>query len=199
MRKGLHSSVFSAKPEPMTTSAPTDTAVAYKIDPAHTLVELSAKYMMFTTVKGRFTGVTGTLVHHATDHDASSVEAEIDTATLTTADDKRDEHLRSADFLDVANFPKITFKSRLIVGSGDHYQVIGDLTIHGTTREVTLDTTFNGAGKNPWGHDLVSFSAQTEINRKDFGLNWNVALEAGGVLVSDKLKIQLEVQAAREA
>lgn len=183
----------------MTTSAPTAAAVAYKIDPAHTLVELSAKYMMFTTVKGRFTGVTGTLVHHATDHDASSVEAEIDTATLTTADDKRDEHLRSADFLDVANYPKITFKSRLIVGSGDHYQVIGDLTIHGTTREVTLDTTFNGAGKNPWGHDLVSFSAQTEINRKDFGLNWNVALEAGGVLVSDKLKIQLEVQAAREA
>jgi len=183
----------------MTTSSPADTAVAYTIDPAHTLVELSAKYMMFTTVKGRFTGVTGTLVHDATDADASSVDVQIDTATLTTADAKRDEHLRSADFLDVANYPTITFKSRLIVGGGDHYQVIGDLTIHGTTREVSLDTTFNGAGKNPWGHDLVSFSAQTEINRKDFGLNWNVALEAGGVLVSDKIKIQLEVQAARAA
>jgi polyisoprenoid-binding protein YceI len=184
----------------MTTSSQASTALAYTIDPSHTLVELSAKYMMFTTVKGRFTGVTGSLVHDADDlSGSSSVDVEIDPATLTTSDAKRDEHLRSADFLDVANFPIITFKSRLIVGSGEHYQVIGDLTIHGTTHEVTLDTTFNGAGKNPWGHDLVSFSAQTEINRKDFGLNWNVALEAGGVLVGDRVKISLEVQATRAA
>jgi polyisoprenoid-binding protein YceI len=183
----------------MTTSSPADTAIAYTIDPSHTLVELSAKYMMFTTVKGRFTGVTGHLVHHASDNAFSSVEAEIETATLTTADAKRDEHLHSADFLDIANYPTITFKSRLIVGSGEHYEVIGDLTIHGTAREVTLDTTFNGAGKNPWGQEVISFSAQTEISRKDFGLNWNVALEAGGVLVSDRIKIQLEVQASRQA
>ena len=183
-----------------TPSAPTDTAVTYRIDPAHSLIELSAKYMMFTTVKGRFTGVTGTIVEASNDPEtASSVDAEIDSASLSTGDAKRDEHLRSADFLDVTNFPRISFKSTRVEGSGEQYRVIGDLTIHGTTRQVTLDTSFNGAGKNPWGMDVASFSAQTEINRKDFGLNWNVALEAGGVLVSDKVKIQLEVQAVRES
>jgi polyisoprenoid-binding protein YceI len=182
-----------------TSSAPTASAVTYRIDPAHTLIELSAKYMMFTTVKGRFTGVTGTIVEASNDpNGASSVDAEIDTATLSTGDDKRDEHLRSADFLDVVNYPRISFKSKRIEGSGEQYRVIGDLTIHGTTREVALDTTFNGTGKNPWGMELASFSAQTEINRKEFGLNWNVALEAGGVLVGDKVKILLEVQAVRE-
>jgi len=185
----------------MTTStAPTATALTYRIDPVHTLVELSAKYMLFTTVKGRFTGVTGTIVHLADDPTgASSVDAEIDAATLTTADAKRDEHLHSADFLDVANFPRITFTSTRIEGSGAQYRVIGNLSLHGTTREVVLDTTFNGSGKNPWGQELVSFSAETTINRKDFNLNWNVALEAGGVLVGDTVKIQLEVQAVREA
>jgi len=184
----------------MTTSSPTATAVTYRIDPAHSLIELSAKYMMFTTVKGRFTGVTGTIVEAGPDAShASSVEAEIETTTLTTGDPKRDEHLRAADFLDVDNYPQITFKSTRVEGSGEQYRVVGDLTIHGATREVTLDTTVNGTGKNPWGMDLISYSAQTEINRKDFGLNWNVALEAGGVLVSDKVKIQLEVQAVRES
>jgi polyisoprenoid-binding protein YceI len=181
----------------MTTStAPTVAAVAYRIDPAHSLVELSARHMMFTTVKGRFTGLSGSIVH-ASDEPASSVEAEIDTATLTTGDDQRDQHLRSADFLDVEHFPTITFKSRRIEGSGEHFNVIGDLTIHGATREVTLATTFNGTAKNPWGKELAGYTAQLEINRKDFGLNWNVALEAGGVLVSDKVKIVLEIQAVR--
>jgi polyisoprenoid-binding protein YceI len=184
----------------MTTSAPTASAVTYRIDPAHSLIELSAKHMMFTTVKGRFTGVTGTIFEAANDPTGtSSVEAEIDTATLTTGDEKRDQHLRSADFLDVDHYPRISFKSTRVEGSGEQYRVIGDLTIHGTTREVTLDTTLNGSGKNPWGLELVGYSAQTEINRKDFGLNWNVALETGGVLVSDKVKILLEVQAVRES
>src|SRR5579859_1440554 len=164
----------------MTTSAATASAVAYRIDPAHSLVELSARHMMFTTVKGRFTGVSGSIVH-ATDEPASAVDAEIDTASLSTGDEQRDQHLRSADFLDVANFPKITFTSRRVEGSGEHFKVIGDLTIHGATREVTLDTTFNGTARNPWGKEVAGYSAELEISRKDFGLNWNVALEAGGV------------------
>ncbi|MGI9146428.1 MAG: YceI family protein [Chloroflexota bacterium] len=184
----------------MTNSPPSTAAtVTYRLDPAHSLVELSAKHMMFTTVKGRFTGVTGTIVESANDpQGSSSVQAEIDAATLSTGDEKRDQHLRSADFLDVANHPTITFKSTRIEGSGEHYRVIGDLTIHGTTREVTLETTLNGTGKSPFGAELVGYSAETEINRKDFGLNWNVALEAGGVLVSDRIKILLEIQAVRE-
>jgi polyisoprenoid-binding protein YceI len=181
----------------MTTSAPTAAAVTYRIDPAHSLVELSARHMMFTTVKGRFTGVTGSIVH-ASDERTSSVVAEIDTTTLTTGDAQRDGHLRSADFLDVEHFPRITFKSHRIEGAGEHFKVVGDLTIRGTTREVTLDTTFNGTGTSPYGKELAGYSAQLEINRKDFGLNWNVALEAGGVLVSDTVKIMLEVQAVRE-
>jgi polyisoprenoid-binding protein YceI len=192
--------MFSAKLRQMTTpNAPTAAAVAYRIDPAHSLVELSARHMMFTTVKGRFTGVTGTIVHNADDlAGASSVQAEILTATLSTGDEQRDQHLRSADFLDADNFPTISFTSRRIEGTGERFKVIGDLTIRGTTREAALDTTFNGTGKNPWGKELAGYTAEIEINRKDFGLNWNVALEAGGVLVSDKVKIVLEVQAVRE-
>ncbi|MDQ6670494.1 MAG: YceI family protein [Chloroflexota bacterium] len=178
-------------------SAPT--AITYRIDPSHTLLELSAKHMMFTTVKGRFTGVTGTIVEAPHDRaGASSVDVEIDASSLSTGDDKRDAHLRSPDFLDVEKYPRISFKSTRFEGSGDKYKVIGDLTVHGTTREVTLDTTVNGTAKNPFGKEIIGFSAETEINRKDFGLNWNVALEAGGVLVSDKVKVVIEIQAVRE-
>jgi polyisoprenoid-binding protein YceI len=181
----------------MTTPSSVASAVTYTIDPAHTLVELSAKHMMFTTVKGRFSGISGTIVHDGPD--GASVDAQIDAASLTTGDVQRDQHLRSADFLDVENYPKITFTSTRVDGSGsaEHFKLIGDLTIHGITREVILDTEFNGSGTNPYGQQLAGFSAQTEINRKDFGLNWNVALETGGVLVSDKIKVRLEVQGVR--
>lgn len=170
----------------------------WQIDPAHTLVEFAAKHMMFTTVKGRFTGVRGTIVDHQDDPSQSSVEAEIDAATITTGDEQRDTHLRSADFLDVENHPTISLKSTRIEGSKEHFRVIGDLTIRGTTREVTLDANFNGRGRNPYGKDVAGFSAETEINRKDFGLTWNVALEAGGWLVGDRIKIELDVQAVRQ-
>ncbi len=170
----------------------------WQIDPAHTLVELSAKHMMFTTVKGRFTGVKGTIMDHADDPTQSSVQAEIDARSISTGDEQRDAHLRSADFLDVENHPTITFRSTRIEGTRESFRVTGDLTIRGTTRQVTLDAEFNGSGTNPYGKQVAGFSATTQINRKDFGLNWNVALEAGGWLVSDTIKISLDVQAVRQ-
>lgn len=186
----------------MNTTSPTPRTqtrtTTWQIDPSHTLVELSAKHMMFTTVKGRFTGVRGTIVDHADDPTQSAVQAEIDAATITTGDAQRDAHLQSPDFLDVENYPTITFKSTRVEGNGARFRIIGDLTIRGTTREVALDTELVGRGTNPYGKDVAGFTATTQINRKDFGLTWNVALEAGGVLVSDTVKISLEVQAVRQ-
>jgi polyisoprenoid-binding protein YceI len=183
------------------TTATTQTQTAastWTFDPAHTLVEFSAKHMMFTTVKGRFTSLSGTVVDVADDPTRSSVEVDIDAASITTGDPQRDAHLKSADFLDVQNFPTLTFKSRHIEGSRERFRVIGDLTIRGITREVTLEAEFQGSGTNPWGKTVAGFTASTEINRKDFGLTWNVALETGGVLVSDRIKITLEVEAIRQ-
>lgn len=170
----------------------------WQIDPAHSLVELSAKHMMFTTVKGRFSGLKGTIVDHADDPSQSSVEVEIDAASISTGDAQRDAHLQSPDFLDVAQYPTITFRSTRIEGSREQFRLTGDLTIHGTTRPVTLHAEFAGTGKSPWGKEVAGFSATGQINRKDFGLNWNVALETGGVLVSDTVKISIDVQAVRD-
>ena len=171
----------------------------WQIDPAHTTVELAAKHMMFTTVKGRFTGVKGTVAFDEADPSRSSVTAEIDAATIVTGDDKRDAHLRSADFLDVENYPTITFAStRVERVSEDRSRIVGNLTIRGVTREVVLDTVYNGRGVNPYGKEVIGFSAETSINRSEFGLTWNVALEAGGVLVSDVIKIALDIQAVRQ-
>jgi polyisoprenoid-binding protein YceI len=142
--------------------------------------------------------VSGTIVDAAEDPKYSSVKAAIDVTTLITGDPQRDEHLRSADFFDVANHPAITFESRRISGSREHFTLTGDLTIRGQTREVTLEVTFNGVGTNPLGQSVAGFTVETAINRKDFGLNWNVALEAGGFLVGDQARIEIEVEAVRE-
>ena len=181
------------------TAQPQTRVTTWTIDPAHTLVEFSAKHMMFTTVKGRFTRVSGTIVDVADEPTRSSVEVEIDAASITTGDPQRDGHVKSADFLDVENFPTLTFRSRRIEGTRERFKVIGDLTIRGTTREVTLDAEFQGTATNPWGKTVAGFTAQTEINRKDFGLNWNVVLESGGVLVSDRVKISVDVEAVKNA
>jgi polyisoprenoid-binding protein YceI len=171
----------------------------WQIDPSHSLIEFSAKHLMITTVKGRFTSVSGTITVDEQNPDRSKVEAEIATATLVTGADQRDEHLRSPDFLDVEKFPTITFRSKRIQGTsknpGDEFRVTGDLSIHGTTREVTLDAVYEGTGKDPWGGERVSFSATTKIDRRDFGLTWNQALETGGLLVGNEIKISIEVQA----
>jgi len=170
----------------------------WHIDPRHSLAEFSARHMMLSKVRGRFTGVSGTIIDAADDPKYSSVKAEIDVTTLITGDPQRDEHLRSADFFDVANHPTITFASRRVAGSREQFKVTGDLTIRGQTREVTLDVTFNGVGTTPFGQSVAGFTAETHINRKDFGLNWNMALEAGGFLVGDEIKIEIELEAVRQ-
>jgi polyisoprenoid-binding protein YceI len=171
----------------------------WHIDPRHSLAEFSARHMMLSKVRGQFTGLSGIIVDAADDPKYSSVKAEIDVTTLITGDPQRDEHLRSADFFDVANHPMITFESRRVAGSREHFAVTGDLTIRGQTREVTLDVTFNGIGTNPLGQSVAGFAAETHINRKDFGLNWNMALEAGGFLVGDDIKIEIELETVQQA
>lgn len=187
----------------MTTTASTQapSTTTWTIDPAHTLVEFSAKHMMITTVKGRFADVRGTVSLEEDRPDASSVEVELAAASLDTRTDQRDQHLRSADFLEVESHPLISFRSRRIDGlqlrDGGEFRIVGDLTIRGVTREVALDATYEGRGRDPWGGERVSFSATTRIDRRDFGLTWNAALETGGVLVSNEIKIHVEVQAIR--
>ena len=186
----------------MSTTAPAaGTTTIWALDATHTLVEFSARHMMITTVKGRFGEVKGEIHMDETNPDRSYVTAELGAASIDTRVEQRDGHLRSADFLDVENHPSITFASKAVKGAvdrvGDSFQIVGDLTIRGTTREVTLDATFEGRGKDPWGGERVSFSASTKIDRRDFGLTWNQALETGGILVGNDIKISIEAQAVR--
>ena len=178
--------------------AATDRAT-WSIDPAHSLVEFGVKHMMFTTVKGRFATVSGTLVTDDANPAAASVSAEIDVASIDTREGQRDAHLRSPEFLDAEQHPTITFRSSHVAARGQaRYVVTGDLTIRGVTREVSLEAELNGRGADPWGNERVGFSAATTINRKDFGLTTNQVLETGGVLIGDEVKIALEIQAARQ-
>lgn len=174
------------------------TKTIWALDPSHTQVSFAAKHMMVTTVRGTFGEVTGQIALDENDFTNSEVEATIDVAGLSSRDEKRDGHLRSADFFDVEHYPTATFKSTKIVRKvGDKYEITGDLTVRGETRQVTLDAEYDGKGVNPWGQQIISFGAATEINRKDWNLNWNVALEAGGWLVSDKIKLEIAAQAKR--
>ncbi len=170
------------------------------VDPAHTSVEFAVKHMMFTTVRGRFTGFEVDLDFDPGHPERSSMEARIEAATIDTRNADRDAHLRSGDFLLAEEHPHIVFKSRRIepIAQGT-YRVVGDLSIRGVTRETALEASFGGTGKSPWGQEVASFSAEAKINRKDFGLNWNAALETGGVLVGDEVKILLEVEAIKQA
>lgn len=182
-----------------TAATGTDTARStWTIDPDHTQVWFAVKHMMFATVKGQFPGVSGEISLDEKDPAKSAIEVRIDAATIDTRSGQRDEHLRSGDFFDVAKHPHLTFVSRRIepVG-GSKYRITGDLTIRGTTREVVLDAEETGRGKDPWGQQKLGFTASTSIDRKDYGLTWNQALEAGGVLVSDEVKISIDGQAIR--
>jgi len=186
----------------MTTSTihPSKTTTTWTLDPAHTLVEFAAKHLMITTVKGRFTDVSGTIHMDETDPSASSVEAVIKAASIDTRTDQRDAHLKSADFLEVERFPEITFRSTKLERVGDaHYRVTGDLTIHGITKPVVLDVSDEGRTKDPWGGERAGFSATTRIDRRDFGLTWNQVVESGGVLVGNEIRITLEVEATKSA
>ena len=168
----------------------------WKLDPAHSHAEFKVKHMMISNVKGSFNGLTGTLTEHATDKTLSTIEASIDVNTISTGDAQRDAHLKSADFFDATQFGTMTFRSSKVQPNGDGgYNVIGDLTIHGQTRQQTFVVEGPTApGKDPWGNTRIGLSATTKINRKDYGLSWNAALETGGILVGDDVNITIEAQ-----
>ena len=175
----------------------------WTIDPAHSSVELAVKHMMFTTVRGRFKDFKGTIVVDEQNPDNSTVEVEIAAASIDTGVADRDGHLRSADFLDAEQFPALTFRSKRVEGAmkqeGDHFRVVGDLTIRGTAFEVTLDCVYEGTGKDPWGGTRAGARATARIDRRDWGLKWNQALETGGILVANEVRIEVEVQAVKAA
>ncbi len=170
----------------------------YKIDPAHSTAQFVVRHMMITNVRGGFSGVQGTVVYDPEKSTASSVEVVIDASTINTLEAARDTHLKSADFLDVEKYPTINFKSSSITLHGDELRLEGNLTVHGVTKEVILKVEVPSAEtKDPWGNARIGASATTRIKRSDFGLNWNAALETGGFLVGDNLKVELEVSLIR--
>lgn len=174
----------------------------WNIDSTHASAEFAARHMMITTVRGGFRNITGTVEFDAANPAAASVEAVIDTTSITsTGLQQRDDHLKSADFLDIENFPTITFKSTSVApyDNGAKAKITGDLTIRGVTRSVVLDTEFLGTGNTPFGTTVAGFTATTKINREDFGLNWNMALEAGGWLVGKDVSITLDVEVVKAA
>jgi polyisoprenoid-binding protein YceI len=182
----------------MSTATATPSATTWKIDPTHSQIEFAVRHLMITTVKGRFAGVEGTVRIDDANPSASEVDVRIDVATIDTREPQRDAHLRSADFFDAETYPHITFRStRSTERRGGEFKLAGDLTIHGVTREVVLDVTEEGRGKDPWGGERIGFSAVTRIKRSDFGLTWNQALETGGVVVSDEVKISLDLELVR--
>ena len=170
---------------------------SWTIDPTHSMIEFSVKHMMFTTVRGKFGAVEGTVHLDTEDPMASAVEVEIESAGIDTGVEDRDTHLRSPDFFDVEQYPLIRFRSTKVSGSlveGGSFEVSGDLTIRGVTRELVLEASFEGTGTDPWGGTRAGFSASTTIDRRDLDLTWNQALETGGVLVGHDVKIGLQVQ-----
>ena len=180
-----------------TTGAPSITS--WKIDPIHTHVEFAVRHLMISTVKGRFTDVEGTVELNEAHPSKSRADITIAAATVDTREPQRDAHLRSGDFLESEAFPTITFRSSRIGNRTDEaFTLVGDLTIRGVTREVSLDVTVEGRGKDPWGGERAGFSAKTKIKRSDFGLTWNQVLEAGGIAVGDEVKISLEVEVIKQ-
>ncbi|MGQ0643711.1 MAG: YceI family protein [Gemmatimonadaceae bacterium] len=169
----------------------------WQIDSAHTAAQFAVRHLMIATVKGSFSDITGTVVFDETTG-ALDVDVKIPVATVDTRVAQRDAHLRSADFFDAENFPWMTFKGKRIEGSiGGNFRLIGDLTIRGTAREIVLAVTSEGSGKDPYGNERMGFSATAKVNRLDFGLKWNMALEAGGVTVGDEVKISIDAEILR--
>jgi len=182
------------------TASPAATTT-WNIDPAHSAADFKVKHMMISNVKGSFSGLSGTLTENTGDSALSTIEASIPVTTISTCDPQRDGHLKSADFFDAEKFPTMTFKSTKVVRNGEaDYSVTGDLTIHGVTKPVTFAVEGPSApGKDPWGNTRIGLSATAKINRKDFGLGWNAALETGGFLVGEEVSITLDVQFIKAA
>ena len=171
----------------------TPVAGAWTIDPTHTTVEFIGRHLVFTKVRGRFTDVAG-FVAISDDPNASSLEVTLDAASVTTGSTDRDAHLKSADFFDVESYPIITFKSTSVEWEGSEGKVIGDLTVHGITKPITLDVELGGVVTDPWGGTRAVFSAKGEVNREDWGLTWNMPLEKGGLLVSKRIDFEIETE-----
>jgi polyisoprenoid-binding protein YceI len=174
------------------------TTGTWVLDPSHTRVGFAAKHAMVTTVRGAFLDFEGTLTLDGDDPAASSANLVIQAASFDSGNGQRDGHVKGADFLDVENFPTLTFQSTSVRQQGDDFVLVGDLTIHGTTRPVEIAVELEGTDADPFGNQRVGFSGSATISRKDFGLTWNVALESGGILVSDKVKISLDVSAIKQ-
>jgi polyisoprenoid-binding protein YceI len=185
----------------VTGTAPGVTPTQWQIDPAHSAAHFSVRHLMISNVRGEFAKVSGNAVLDQSDPTKSTVEVIVDTASIDTRELQRDEHLRSADFFDVANHPAITFRSKKIAPAGPgHFKVTGDLTIRGVTREVTFDVEGPvPAVKDPWGNVRTGVSATAKINRKDFGLVWNALTETGGVVVGDEVSITFEAELIQKA
>jgi polyisoprenoid-binding protein YceI len=171
----------------------------WNIDPSHSAIGFSVRHMVVSKTRGRFTRWSGQIRFDPENPSASSVEVNIDPASIDTADAQRDAHLRSSDFLDVEKHPGASFRSTNVADlGGDRYRISGDLSVHGVTRPVVLEATYEGSGKDPWGGERAGFLATTSIDRKDFGLEWNKALETGGLLVGEKVELTLEVEAVKQ-
>ncbi len=179
----------------MTTTATQQQTSVYSLDRAHTTIEFVVRHLMITKVRGRFTNFDGRIEVAPGSDLPQAIAARIEAASLDTREEQRDAHLRSADFFDVENYPELTFESTRIQGTPDEFTIHGNLTIHGVTREVALTATFEGRTSDPWGGTRVGYAAHTTVNRKDFGLTWNAALETGGVVVGDEVRIELNVEA----
>jgi polyisoprenoid-binding protein YceI len=176
-------------------TAPVQEKSIYALDTAHTTLEFVVRHLMITKVRGRFTAFDGHVELTPGNDLPSAVSARIDAASIDTREEQRDAHLRSADFFDVEKYPQLNFESTRIDGTPEDFTIEGKLTIHGVTRDVSLAAVFEGRTNDPWGGTRVGYSAHTTINRKDYGLAWNAALETGGVVVGDEVRIELNVEA----
>ncbi len=182
-----------------TTAVKKSTKTKWALDPTHSELVFKVRHMMITNVKGEFRKFDASITTDGQDFTKSSIDVTIDAASIFTNDEQRDGHLKSADFFDVEKYPTLTFKGKSFTKTGDEeYKLIGILTIKDVSKEVELDVEFGGINKDPWGNEKVGFSVAGKINRKDFGLNWNAALETGGVLVSEEVKISAEVQFVKQ-
>jgi len=178
------------------TAVGTDSLV-YNIDATHTSVEFIARHMVISKVRGRFSGVTGTIALSGSEI-PTAVDVEIDATSIDSREAQRDGHLKSPDFLDTENFPKISYVSTAIHGSGASFTIEGNLTLHGVTKPVTLTATVDGRTTDPWGLDRIAYSAEGSIDRREFGLTWSQSLETGGLLVGNDVKLEFSVQAVRK-
>lgn len=172
----------------------------WTVDPTHSSIDFSVKHMMISKVKGTFKNFNADITADASDLTTATIDFRIDISSVDTRNEDRDGHLKSGDFFDTENHPHMTFKSTEITRkSADEYNVNGDLTLRGVTKPVTFTATFEGEGKDPWGNHKAGFTAEGKINRKDFGLTYNSTLETGGVLIGEEVKVNVELQAAKEA